>query len=480
MAPALALLLSLSCALLGGASLPAQQPAPGGGGGGRSDADLWSAAEARALRHLQRLIAGATSNRKLPVRLPPGGLRTSGYRIVCFTRDKESECTATRSGNAAAGIFLLAWPEARTDDTRRGLLAHTDGTTLCCELDEDDESDLEAGLAIGRGSSGKFDDVLRQPGMSTSGHFWLWLQQVAKAAKVELVDEGGRPWRGFTVDFEPQNRQLAAQTELPDGPWPVGTATTDDDGRARLLGPRVRELAATITTADGKTRITTGFACAAAEGGLRFTLSAAAIRRAANAKNEMVAIATLKNIVSAQAQCQASAVIDCDGDGHGEYGLFGELSGKCVVRGHDSRKIQPPVLSAAFSHIKTGRTQRGGYLFQIFLPAADGTAVAEDDDGGAGNRTGADPAIDPDRSESFWCIYAWPADADSGQRAFFTNQSGSILAVSNSGPNGGVRYVGHDRAPAPTAAFAPGATGICGPVAKDSAGSDGQAWAAAK
>ena len=48
--------------------------------------------------------------------------------------------------------------------------------------------------------------------------------------------------------------------------------------------------------------------------------------------NESAAIATLKNISSAQAQCQSSAVIDTNGNGAGEYGFFAELSGRVGVR----------------------------------------------------------------------------------------------------------------------------------------------------
>jgi hypothetical protein len=44
--------------------------------------------------------------------------------------------------------------------------------------------------------------------------------------------------------------------------------------------------------------------------------------------NEMAAIASLKNISSAQAQCQASGVIDSNNNGQGEYGFFAELAGR--------------------------------------------------------------------------------------------------------------------------------------------------------
>src|SRR5215470_1020630 len=67
--------------------------------------------------------------------------------------------------------------------------------------------------------------------------------------------------------------------------------------------------------------------------------------------NESAAIATLKNISSAQAQCQASGAIDVNNNGAGEYGYFGELSGAVLIRGA-TQKIQPPVLSTAFGNVQ--------------------------------------------------------------------------------------------------------------------------------
>jgi len=42
--------------------------------------------------------------------------------------------------------------------------------------------------------------------------------------------------------------------------------------------------------------------------------------------NETAAIATLRNIISAQAQFQATALADTNANGVGEYGFFGEMS----------------------------------------------------------------------------------------------------------------------------------------------------------
>src|SRR5262245_20317822 len=68
--------------------------------------------------------------------------------------------------------------------------------------------------------------------------------------------------------------------------------------------------------------------------------------------NESAAIATLKNISSAQAQCQASGAIDYNNNGAGEYGYFAELAGAVNIRGA-TPKIQPPVLSAACGTVQT-------------------------------------------------------------------------------------------------------------------------------
>ena len=71
--------------------------------------------------------------------------------------------------------------------------------------------------------------------------------------------------------------------------------------------------------------------------------------------NESAAIATLKNISSAQSQCQASGIIDANSNGAGEYGFLGELSGGVPVRndeagGVGTERVSPPYLSGAFSN----------------------------------------------------------------------------------------------------------------------------------
>lgn len=145
--------------------------------------------------------------------------------------------------------------------------------------------------------------------------------------------------------------------------------------------------------------------------------------------NESAAIATLKNISSAQSQCQASGVIDVNGNGSGEYGYFGELSGRTLVRG-GTQTISPPVLSTAFGNIALSMVQRSGYQFQMWLPDAGAVGVAEDPTGGL-----AVPAsVDAGQCETLWCAYAWPSVfGNSGKRAFFVNQGGDVLATNQQG-----------------------------------------------
>ncbi|MGK0353246.1 MAG: prepilin-type N-terminal cleavage/methylation domain-containing protein, partial [Planctomycetota bacterium] len=134
--------------------------------------------------------------------------------------------------------------------------------------------------------------------------------------------------------------------------------------------------------------------------------------------NESAAIATLKNISSGQSQCQASGVVDANGNGQGEYGFFGELSGRQLIRG-STLSITPPVLSAAFGNVDLSVVSRSGYIFQMFLPGLLAVGIAEDVGGGD---VGNDNGVDASQAEVLWCCYAWPATAgNSGNRTFFIN-----------------------------------------------------------
>jgi len=168
--------------------------------------------------------------------------------------------------------------------------------------------------------------------------------------------------------------------------------------------------------------------------------------------NEAAAIATLRSVSSAEAQVQSSGAIDSDGDGSGEYGYFGELSGQAYIRDYDStipgptisttNKLNPAVLSSAFGQMSTaaptdGTVVRSGYCFKIFLP---GTTAAGLTPGmpeapfatqpNGGNTAAGD--VNPDNAEILWCCYAWPVQVNqTGNRAFFMNQEGDLLQTQN-------------------------------------------------
>jgi prepilin-type N-terminal cleavage/methylation domain-containing protein len=167
--------------------------------------------------------------------------------------------------------------------------------------------------------------------------------------------------------------------------------------------------------------------------------------------NETSAIATLRNISSAQAQFQGSAKNDEDGDGEGEYGFFAELSGAAPTRvnGAVGTVINPPSLSGVFQNVQDvggmGAVTKSGFVFAMFLPDAGGGPVSELTTGGIGLGT-----VDPNLAEGVWVCYAWPAvNGSTGNRAFVVNQSGDVLQTDNTAQ----QYSGSTTVPAATDAF---------------------------
>jgi prepilin-type N-terminal cleavage/methylation domain-containing protein len=181
--------------------------------------------------------------------------------------------------------------------------------------------------------------------------------------------------------------------------------------------------------------------------------------------NETAAIATLRNIISAQSQFQTTSRADENRNGVGEYGTFGEMSGSIGVRGN--AVLNPPVLSTAFRTVNAnGEVSRSGYLFAMYLPDGTGDGLAEVAGGGA------DATVDPDLAETTWCCYAWPVShGNTGNRTFFVNQGGDIVTTEDQA------YAGPGSGPASNAAFSPGAGAtITGMTATAMTGRDGNFW----
>ena len=157
--------------------------------------------------------------------------------------------------------------------------------------------------------------------------------------------------------------------------------------------------------------------------------------------NETASIATLRNLTSSQSQFQATAKADIDNDGVGEFGVFQELSGAVAVRtaadgtNTGGSVLAPAILSGAFRTLNANaEVSRSGYLFKLFLPGASGVAQEE---GTASGVMAASSTINSDICETTWCAYSWPANyATSGNRTFFTNQTGDITGKDDSAESG--------------------------------------------
>jgi hypothetical protein len=152
--------------------------------------------------------------------------------------------------------------------------------------------------------------------------------------------------------------------------------------------------------------------------------------------NESAAIASLRSLASAQAQFQSVAALDRDGDGTGEYGLLGELSGGRPVRGAN-HVMEPAMLGTSFAQLTPDGAggavvQRSGYYYQVWLHDERSVAICDP----AEPQSVQWQQLDPDISEIVWSAYAWPVHpGQTGNRAFYIDQEGDLLAC-DPGPEG--------------------------------------------
>jgi len=188
------------------------------------------------------------------------------------------------------------------------------------------------------------------------------------------------------------------------------------------------------------------------------------------ATNETAAIATIRQVLQSQAIFVQTKAADLNGNGAGEYGSFGELSGNIAVRAANggTQFLSPGVINPSFRAISPiGEMFRTGYYYRIYLPGPTGEGILELPGGGT------DPNVDANRAESIWCVYAWPQRyGGSGRRTFFSNQNGDITYTDD--PD----YSGAGAPLVPGAAFAtPGpTTHIDGVPAVNTTGRDGNVW----
>jgi prepilin-type N-terminal cleavage/methylation domain-containing protein len=161
--------------------------------------------------------------------------------------------------------------------------------------------------------------------------------------------------------------------------------------------------------------------------------------------NETAAIATLRSLVSAQAQIGVAGKIDCDSDGRGEYGTMMEMTGSIGTRrGYNPGPpatsdfsvfgpvLNPPVLSSVMARIDSlGFATKSGYAFMIFLPDNNDPSLFCHETGPT-TSPNLSARIEVDLAETYWCAYAQPVSrGNSGNRRFFTSMRGDVVQSAN-------------------------------------------------
>lgn len=146
------------------------------------------------------------------------------------------------------------------------------------------------------------------------------------------------------------------------------------------------------------------------------------------------ALAFARTLVTAQDHLRRAAVLDHDADGIGSAASLLELTGLAPLRNGGSLTT-PPVYVTANSLRSTphGAAVRvSGYLYRICLPTPDGGYTAQS----------PPPAVDEERAERDYLIYAWPAQEGSGspQGVLFLDAYETILEYQ--APEGGARFHG--------------------------------------
>jgi len=165
--------------------------------------------------------------------------------------------------------------------------------------------------------------------------------------------------------------------------------------------------------------------------------------------NETAAIGTLTTLRTVQAQFQQAIVVDQNGNGIGEYGLFQELSGQEVPRGSVNARTPGEFISQELGAVDAnGIATKAGYHYLIYLPTAGvGPAKSE------GEIDLAVPvALDGESQEVRWACYAWPTERlATGHRCFVVNQTGTVYQSQNDADT--QLYTGTTVVPAAEAAF---------------------------
>lgn len=129
-------------------------------------------------------------------------------------------------------------------------------------------------------------------------------------------------------------------------------------------------------------------------------------------------VSRLREILFAEDAWRKNAYHDPDGDRIGSAGMLGELSGQAGIRG--GRLSDPAVLQNYPKLVDTPigpAADVGGYLVIVCLPRRGGGFTARPED-----------AVDDERAEREFHVYAWPAERGQGlSTAYYLNEHERIL-----------------------------------------------------
>lgn len=452
----------------------------------------WTTQEVAALALVERLVEAQSkldpkqSLAELAFVVPPrardpferGGIATfGGYCFRCVLAAQDGKPAPDHTHGLTADAFAIyAWPAAEPGRAICGfeggiLTADAPYLGVATPPAPDAAFSAQAAPTFGNGLFGT--------GTGRDGNLWTRLDatDAIETTILRVLDPDGNPVQGFPVMVAPrtwlesdENDDLDAMIVATGGmALPPGQVQSRTGGVLTLRGVHADDLALLTPAPGDQVRIEDtpqGLV-------LRVPKEAQLASRARQNANQSAAIATLKNISSAQAQFQASGVQDTDSDGMGEYGFFAELAGATNLRRDPNgtlgdQPITPPVLSGAFGMVENRIVTRSGYCFQIWLPGPLGP-TAEAADGGSANIV-----LDPDRTERGWLAYAWPSAAPADgtpQRVFYIDHQGDVWAA----PNTVAGYHGTHRTPAP-GAFGGGTPFDLQELTAPHVGADGEQW----
>lgn len=159
-------------------------------------------------------------------------------------------------------------------------------------------------------------------------------------------------------------------------------------------------------------------------------------------RREHCAYVRVKEIAAAQSQLAYDRTAAADGALAKGYGFLSDLAGPTAQQSRTDAGYTCPCarwgLHEAFTQVGVGRYRAAGYVFEVFLEAADGGWASEAE-------VVAGRQLDPAKQQLDFVCYAWPQSVgEHGSLVFVIDARGDVQATKNRQG----RYVG-DRAPVP-------------------------------